>query len=158
MANFGAYPPNMAPQDALVVRQETEADHAVTPYTGDALMQAKFGPANPFRDESAPRDSRKRVLTGLAEETYISDHTFRSKHRAVERQGAPAREQMSGAQLKEQAAELRSKRQGKGDATVAEGDDAYVGPWAKYKRIEYEEVENEEELGSDEEYEVIEEE
>ncbi|KAH8881693.1 WD40 repeat-like protein [Thozetella sp. PMI_491] len=158
MANFGAYPPNMAPQDALVVRQETEADHAVVPYSGDVLMQAKFGPVNPFRDESVSRDTRKRVLTGHAEETYISEHTFRTKHRAIERAGAPAREHMSGAQLKQQAAQLRSTREGKGKATVAEGDDSYVGPWATYKRVEYEEVENEDELGSDEEYEVIEEE
>ncbi len=157
MANFGAYPPNMAPQDALIVRQETKDDHAVVPYSGDSLMQSTLGPANPFRDE-ASRESRKRVLTGHAEETYISEHTFRSKHRAVERSGGPSREHLTGAQLKQEASQLRSTREQRGDATVAEGTNAYVGPWAKYKRSEYEEVElNEDELGSDEEYEIVEE-
>ncbi|OIW28110.1 pre-mRNA-processing factor 17 [Coniochaeta ligniaria NRRL 30616] len=159
MAGFGEYPPNMAPQDALVVRQEAEPDHAVVPYTGEDLARPKFGPSNPFKDETAQVAlKRKNVLTGFAQETFLSEHTFRSKHRAVERRGGPEREFISGTQAKEEAARIRAKREAKGSATVAEGDHAYVGPWAKYKRADYEEVDVEDEakLGSDEEYEVVE--
>lgn len=161
MAGFGDYPPNMAPQDALIVRQQAEPDHAVVPYTGEDLARPKLGPSNPFKDGTAQTAlKRKNVMTGYAEETYISEHTFRSKHRAIERRGGPEREFVSGAEAKKEAERIRSHREGKGSAIVAEGDNAYVGPWAKYKRADYEEVEveDEAELGSDEEYEIVEEE
>ncbi|KAK4124518.1 WD40 repeat-like protein [Parathielavia appendiculata] len=170
---FSDYPPNLPVQDALIVRQVQPADHAVVPYTGDDLARPRLGPANPFRDDSATALSsttssslkRKNVLTGLAEETFISEHTFRAKHRAVERAGAggPQREGMSNREQKELHKRLRAEREAKGDATIADGDGAYVGPWARYKRERYEVVEvgegeEEAELGSDEEYEVVEEE
>lgn len=165
MADFGDYPPNLSVQDALVVRQNQPADHAVVPYTGDDLARPRLGPANPFRNESSTAASsassslkRKNVLTGLAEETFISEHTFRAKHRAIERAGAPEREGgLSGREQKEANKRLRGTREHKGDATVADGDGAYVGPWARYKWKEWEEVEEEGELGSGEEYEVVEE-
>lgn len=160
MADFGEYPPNMAPQDALVVRQQAEPDHAVVPYTAEDLARRPLGPANPFKSQTTDSNlKRKNVLTGFAEETLLSEHTFRSKHRAIERRGGPEREYVSGAKAKEEAARLRSKREGRGNATVAEGDNSYVGPWAKYKAAEYEDVEvgEDEELGSDEEYEIVEE-
>lgn len=156
MANFGEYPPNMAPQDALVVRQQAEQEHAVVPYSGDSLSQPKAGPANPFRDESIAV-KRKNVLTGHAEEMFLSEHTFRSKHRAVERNGGPERAYKSSATLKAEAARIRGTRENKGSATIAEGAGSYIGPWAKYKRPEYEVVGEDEELGSDEEYEIVEE-
>ncbi|KAK1500574.1 WD repeat domain-containing protein [Colletotrichum tamarilloi] len=155
MSGFGDYPPNMAPQDALVVRQEAEPDHAVVPYTGEDLARPRVGPANPFKDESAMTLKRKNVLTGRAEETYISEHTFRSKHRAVERKGGPEREYQTGAAVKEENARIRSGREGKGDATIVEGDGAYLGPWARYRREEYEVVGEGEALASDEEYEEV---
>lgn len=160
MADFSEYPPNMTPQDALVVRQQAEPDHAVVPYTAEDLARRPLGPANPFKDQTAESSlKRKNVLTGFAQETFLSEHTFRSKHRAIERRGGPEREFVSGAQAKEEAAKIRSKREGRGNATVAEGDNSYVGPWAKYKADEYEDVEigDDEELGSDEEYEIVEE-
>ncbi len=153
MADFRQYPANMAPQDALIVRQEAGPDHAVVPYSGEELTRPKFGPLNPFRDEMNSL-KRKNVLTGNAEETYVSEHTFRSKHRAIERKGGPGREYQSGVERKAMAKALRDTREKKGDATIADGDGAYVGPWAKYKRDEYEEVEQEE-LASDEEYEYV---
>lgn len=155
MSGFGDYPPNMAPQDALIVRQEAEPDHAVVPYTGEDLARPRVGPANPFKDESAMTLKRKNVLTGRAEETYISEHTFRSKHRAVERKGGPEREYQTGAAVKEENARIRSGREGKGDATIVEGDGAYLGPWARYRREEYEVVGEGEALASDEEYEEV---
>ncbi|KAK0725187.1 WD40-repeat-containing domain protein [Lasiosphaeris hirsuta] len=159
MADFEEYPPNLSVKDALVVRQEATADHAVVPYTGDDLSRPRLGPANPYKDEAEQAMlKRKNVLTGYASETFISEHTFRAKHRAVERGGGPEREFLTSRQAKEQAAKLRGMRESKGSATVADGDGAYVGPWAKYKRVEYEEVEvDEAELGSGEEY-VVEEE
>ncbi|KAK4034869.1 WD40-repeat-containing domain protein [Parachaetomium inaequale] len=151
---------------ALIVRQAQAPEHAVVPYTGADLLRARLGPANPFRDESSAAAElttttsslkRKNVLTGRAEETFISEHTFRAKHRAVERAGAggPQREGMSNRETKEVQKRLRGGREGKGDATVADGEGAYVGPWARYKRERYEVVEveeGEEELGSGEEY------
>ncbi|KAK4159532.1 WD40-repeat-containing domain protein [Cladorrhinum sp. PSN259] len=156
--NFGDYPPNLPVRDALIVREQAGPDHAVVPYTGEDLARPRLGPANPFRDESdsaVALRKRKNVLTGTAEETYISEHTFRSKHRAIERGGGPEREFLTGKQQKEINKQLRQQREVKGSATVADGDGAYVGPWAKYKRDEYElvEVEEGQELGS--EYEVV---
>jgi pre-mRNA-processing factor 17 len=177
MADVGDDAPHRPVQDALVRRATHGPDHAVVAYTGDDLSRPRLGPANPFRDDSstaltlasassasssAPQKKRKNVLTGHAEETFISEHTFRAKHRAVERAGAggPQREGMSSREQKEVHTRLRAEREGKGDATVADGDGAYVGPWAKYRRERYEVVEVEEgdELGSgDEEYEIVEE-
>ncbi|KAI8964605.1 WD40 repeat-like protein [Daldinia sp. FL1419] len=154
MSNFGEYPPNMAPQDALIVREHAEPDHAVVPYTGEDLARPKLGPLNPYKDE-ANALKRKNVLTGHAEETFLSEHTFRSKHRAIERKGGPEREYQSGAVVKEEAAKLRASREKKGNATIADGDGAYVGPWAKYQKDEYEEVGGDEELASDEEVEYV---
>lgn len=154
MADLGEYPPNMASQDALVLRQETGPEHAVVKYSGEELTRPQLGPANPFKDE-ANALKRKNVLTGNAEETFVSEHTFRSKHRAIERRGGPEREFQSGAQIKAEAKKIRAGREGKGDATIADGDGAYVGPWAKYKRDEYEEVGADEEVGSDEEVEYV---
>ncbi|KAL2755722.1 hypothetical protein ACRALDRAFT_1050970 [Sodiomyces alcalophilus JCM 7366] len=151
MSGLGEYPANMAPQDALIVRRETPQDHAVVPYSGEDLARPKLGPANPFKDETANL-KRKNVPTGFAEETYVSEHTFRAKHRAIERKGGPEREYQSGTAVKEEAARIRAAREAKGDATIVEGDGAYVGPWARYRRDEYEVVGEGEELASDEEY------
>ncbi|KOS23348.1 Pre-mRNA-processing factor 17 [Escovopsis weberi] len=165
MADFTEYPPNMAPQDALVVRSQQEPEHAVVAYSAQELSRRSFGPANPFREEAASSSSlsssshkRKNVLTGHAEETFLSEHTFRSKHRAVERKGGPGRQAQSSAEIKAEAARIRSGREGKGDATIAEGPGAYVGPWAKHRVNAYEVVADGEELASGEEYEIVEEE
>lgn len=177
MADFGDYPPNLAVKDALVVRQAQGPDHAVVPYTGDDLARPRLGPANPFRAESASSSAlvpaaaagstasssslkRKNVLTGTAEETFISEHTFRAKHRAVERAGAGVPQRaVTNREQKEVNRRLRAGREGKGNATIADGEGSYVGPWARYQRERYEVVEvgEDEELGSDEEYEVVEE-
>src|SRR3954470_7868033 len=102
MADFGDYPPNMAPQNALIARQAAGPEHAVVQYSADNLARATQGPANPFKDEKASL-KRKNVLTGYAEETYLSEHTFRDQHRAVQRRGV----HLSGAQAKEESARIR---------------------------------------------------
>ncbi|KAH8200408.1 hypothetical protein TruAng_005437 [Truncatella angustata] len=151
MSNFGEYPPNMPSQDALILREEDGPAHEVVKYSGQELTRPKLGPQNPFKDEQNAL-KRKNVLTGTAEETYVSEHTFRSKHRAVEGRGGPEREFQTGAQIKDEAKRIRAAREEKGDATIVDGPGEYVGPWAKYKREEYEEVGEDEELRSDEEY------
>ncbi|OAA60595.1 mRNA splicing factor [Niveomyces insectorum RCEF 264] len=141
MADFSEYPPNMAPQDALVVRAEAEPDHAVVPYSAEDLARPFYGPANPFRPDGGDLSNgalatqkRKNMLSGTATETYLSEYAFRAKHRAVERRGGPAREALSGDDVKAQNARLRASREDKGSASVADGDGAYVGPWARFKR------------------------
>lgn len=151
MSGFGDFPPNMAPRDALIVRQEAPPAHTVVRYSGEELARQELGPANPYQGANAKK--RKNLLTGHADEAFLDEHTFRSEHRAAERR---SREYQSGEAVKAAAAALRAKRQKKGDATILEGDNAYVGPWAKYRHHEEEEDEGEEPLGSDEEYEVVE--
>jgi pre-mRNA-processing factor 17 len=55
---------------------------------------------------------------------------------------------------------MRSRRDDKGSAAISDGDGAYVGPWARYRRPaageEVAEEDAEAELASDEEYEVVE--
>ncbi|KAK4171775.1 putative Pre-mRNA-processing factor [Triangularia setosa] len=158
MADFNEYPPDLPVRDALILRNHSAAEsaHAIVPYSASDLTRPSLGPANPFKGSNEPTtgDKRKNVLTGRAEETFISEHTFRAKHRAVERDGGPEREFLTNKQHKELARQFRSTREGKGSATVADGEGSYVGPWAKYKNTRWEEVELEEEreLGSDEEY------
>lgn len=78
-----------------------------------------------------------RVPTGFAAETYISDHSFRQGHRAVESGNTKKR-----------------KREGKGDSSVVTGAGAYKGPWARYEEERPDAV-SDEEFGSDEEVEII---
>ena len=168
MADFGDYPPNLTVTSALVVRESQAPDHAVVPYTGSDLARPRLGPANPFRNttstalattssSSSSSLKRKNVLTGTAEETFISEHTFRAKHRAVERVDGTGVERLKNREQKEVNKRLREKREGRGSATVADGEGSYVGPWARYKRQEWEEVGEGEEMLSGEEWEVVEE-
>jgi pre-mRNA-processing factor 17 len=78
-----------------------------------------------------------RVPTGFAAETYISEHTFRQGHRAVE-----------GGNTK------KRKREGKGDTSVVTGAGAYKGPWARYEE-EKPDAASDDEYGSDEEVEIV---
>lgn len=78
-----------------------------------------------------------RVPTGFATETYISEHTFRQGHRAIE-----------GGNTK------KRKREGKGDTSVVSGSGAYKGPWARYEE-ERPDAASDDEYGSDEEVEII---
>ncbi|KAF1941536.1 WD40 repeat-like protein [Clathrospora elynae] len=79
-----------------------------------------------------------RVPTGHAAETFISEHTFREGHRAVE----------GG------SASKKRKREGKGDPSVMSGAGAYRGPWAKYEE-ERPDAASDEEFGSDVEVEIV---
>jgi len=166
MPDFGEYPPNLPVRDALILResqaQAPTANHAVVPYTGENLARPSYGPANPFRDTSSSSASasgslkrKNNVLTGHAEEMYISEATFRAKHRAVEAVGGGV--MRSNREMKEVNKRLREMREDKGSATIADGEGAYIGPWARYKRREeYEVVDKKGEEEDGDEYEEVE--
>ena len=144
--------------------------------TYDNLARPSQGPLNPFKTSSGNALKRKNVLTGQAEETAMSEATFRTQHRtyqslgytqdpshngnyvgdqvAVEKYGG--RDVVQLRHSKDESAIIRSKRQRKGDASIVDGDGAYLGPWARYKGddIVYEQAEApaDQELGSDEEW------
>ncbi|KAF2837090.1 WD40 repeat-like protein [Patellaria atrata CBS 101060] len=65
--------------------------------------------------------TRGKVPTGYADEIAISEHSFRSAHRAQE----------SGSQSL--IASKKRKREAKGDSSVVYGANAYKGPWARYE-------------------------
>ena len=166
MADFGDYPPNMAPQNALLALRTDPTQQAVVSYAaGEDLVRQQHWPMNPFKPE-ASTGKRKNVPTGRAEETFLSEHDFRAKHRAVERAGGPERQHRSGAEARDEARRIRAGRDDKGDAIIPEGDGAYMGPWAAYGRQDVEgedvneyvneDVNGGEQFGSDDEYEIVE--
>lgn len=145
--------------------------------TYDDLTRPAQGPVNPFKTNSVGNGlKRKNVPTGHAEEAAISEATFITQHRTFQSLGYtrdPSRPdaivgdlaraaQYGGKDIvqikpsKEVSAALRKKRQKKGDASVVEGEGAYLGPWAKYEHddqmYEEEAAEAGYELASDEEY------
>ncbi|ETN38770.1 uncharacterized protein HMPREF1541_06808 [Cyphellophora europaea CBS 101466] len=142
----------------------------------DNLARPSQGPTNPYKTANGNALKRKNVLTGHAEETAISESTFRTQHRTFQSLGYTQDPSQNGAfvgnqaaiekyggkdviQLghsKEQSAAIRAKRQKRGDASVVEGDGMYLGPWAKYQSddVAYEqaELDADRELASDEEW------
>ncbi|OBT50289.1 hypothetical protein VE04_07907, partial [Pseudogymnoascus sp. 24MN13] len=76
MADLNAYPADMTPQNAVGARQPSGPDHAGVTYSAENLSRPTQGPANPFKDDVNSL-KRKNVPTGFAQETYMSEHTFR---------------------------------------------------------------------------------
>lgn len=130
------YPANLSPHDAVIGRQLSQAfaKHAAVPYSTDTLSGPVLGPANP----SNIVRKRKNVLTGNAEETFLSEHSFRTKHRAAECRGGPTGQITSGRFAKDEASRFRANRQKKGSAAIVEGVGSYIGPWAKHSKNESE--------------------
>ena len=62
--------------------------------------------------------TRGKVPTGYAEETFVSEASFRAAHRAIESTPNPSK---------------KRKREHKGDASVVFGANSYKGPWARYE-------------------------
>jgi len=144
--------------------------------TYDNLARPAQGPANPYTTSSGNALKRKNVLTGNAEETTMSEATFKTQHRTYQSLGYTRDPSLNGAfvgnqtavakyggrdvvQLrhrKEDNAAIRAKRQKKGDSSIVDGDGAYLGPWAKYHSddvaYEHAEAAADQELGSDEEW------
>jgi pre-mRNA-processing factor 17 len=144
--------------------------------TYDNLARPTQGPANPYKTSNGNALKRKNVLTGNAEETAMSESTFRTQHRTYQSLGYTQDPSQNGALVgnqaavakyggkdvvqlghsKEDSAALRAKRQRRGDASIVDGDGAYLGPWAKYQSddVAYEqaELDADRELASDEEW------
>jgi pre-mRNA-processing factor 17 len=144
--------------------------------TYEALSRPSQGPANPFKAENGNAMKRKNVLTGHAEETSVSDVTFRTQHRTYQARGYTQDPSQDGAYVgdqemvakfrgkdivqmrptKGQSQAIRSKRQKMGDPSIVDGEGAYKGPWARYQDddVAYEEEAAlaGEELASDEEW------
>ena len=119
------------------------------------LTRPLAGPANPFKPTSQITQ-KKNVLTGYAEPQEISEAAFRTQSRTFQALGyarnpslhtsggpefigdvAKAAE-MDGQNIveiaikKKESAALRKTREGKGDPSIVEGENAYKGPWAQY--------------------------
>lgn len=144
--------------------------------TYDNLARPTQGPANPFNTDSGNALKRKNLLTGNAEETSMSEATFKTQHRTFQSLGYTKDPSVNGgfvgnqaavaryggrdivelSHTKEDSAAIRSKRQKRGDAGVVDGEGSYLGPWAKYQSddVAYEEAEAaaDRELASDEEW------
>ena len=144
--------------------------------TYDNLARPAQGPVNPFKTTNGNALKRKNVLTGNAEETSMSESTFRTQHRTFQSLGYTQDPSQNGAFVGNQAAvaryggrdvvqlgsskaenaALRAKRQKRGDASIVDGEGAYIGPWAKYQSddVAYEQtqIDDDRELASDEEW------
>jgi pre-mRNA-processing factor 17 len=122
------------------------------PYS-DMILPVQ-GPENPF----GPRDRfmNQNALAGHVEEQAMTEHAFRQQHLTHSILGFSANPSVDPSapailgDVEAAAAhkfmtvdmhratnskkkELKRKREGKGDLEVADGDGAYVGPWAKWE-------------------------
>jgi len=168
--------PDVSLEDPMQLRQSLikPTDRSITHnMTYDQLSAPEAGPQNPFLGTDAASRKRKNVPTGFAEQSGISDATFRAQHRTFNSLGyAAIGEGFVGDQTaviahggkdvvqlrpsKRDTEAIRRKRQNKGDASVLDGEGAYLGPWARYNEAamatrddeeaeEYEDEEEEEE-------------
>ncbi|KAF8253804.1 WD40 repeat-like protein [Wilcoxina mikolae CBS 423.85] len=169
--------PEVSLEDPMQLRQslirptDTRITHNMT---YEQLTAPEAGPLNPFLGTDAAARKRKNVPTGYAEQSGISDATFRAQHRTFNSLGYAAvgegfvgnqqavalHEGKDVVQLrpsKKETEMIRRKRQKKGDAAIIDGEGAYLGPWARYNEVamaarndeegeEYESEEEEEEV------------
>jgi len=167
------------PQDPMQLRQSLikPTDKKITTnMTYDQLSAPVVGPSNPFLSAENASRKRKNVLTGYAEESAISDSTFRTQQRTFISLGYAKDPSLAAngssfvgnqesvvlhggkdvVQLRPSRQEtdaIKRKRTKKGDPSILEGDNAYVGPWAKYNEantLSESEGEDEEEEGEEE--------
>ncbi|PFH50772.1 hypothetical protein AMATHDRAFT_60420 [Amanita thiersii Skay4041] len=138
-------------QTSLVTRPTDTQMNVNIPYK-DMLMPLQ-GPENPFGDRN--RFLNQNALAGHVEEQAMTDHAFRSQHlthsilgysvnpsvdpnaptilgslEAAEANGFATIDTMRS--TRGQRKELKRKRKAKGDLEIADGDGAYVGPWASW--------------------------
>lgn len=137
-----------------LTRQEKTIISYNIPHTD--LSRPAAGPVNPFKPTEGSNLKRKNVLTGYAEETIISDHSFRTQHRTFQSKGYAVdpssnnhiigdvinAERLQGRDVvqmkpsKKASEAYRRKRQRKGDPSILEGEGAYRGPWARYHEVD----------------------
>ncbi|KAJ2359291.1 hypothetical protein IWW50_000013 [Coemansia erecta] len=101
----------------------------------EVLAQPLVGPT----DKEGDFGSKARNMTsGTAEEQAVDESTFRKQERMF-RQHGYANDPSNGSEgqmVGKQSAGLRTRkaqRKAKGDSAVLEGEDAYVGPWARFE-------------------------
>jgi pre-mRNA-processing factor 17 len=169
--------PEVSLEDPMLLRQSLikPTDRSITHnMTYEQLSAPEAGPLNPFLGTDSANRKRKNVPTGYAEQSGISDATFRAQHRTFNSLGYAAvgesfvgdfdavmrNEGKDVVQLrpsKKETEAIRRKRQKKGDVAILDGEGAYLGPWARYNEAamatrddeegeEYDEEEEEEEV------------
>lgn len=141
------------------------------------ISRPEQGPAHPYKTAEGNSLKRKNVLTGFAEELYISDATFATNHHKFQSVlgytnnpsgngefiGNQDKAQREGngevvhmGPSKQRSKELRAKRQKMGDPSIVEGEGRYLGPWRRYRdedlAYEDEAAVAGQDLASDEEY------
>jgi pre-mRNA-processing factor 17 len=117
------------------------------------MMLPLQGPENPFGDRN--RFINQNALAGHVEEQAMTEHAFRSQHlthsilgysanpsidlNAPSVLGSAESAQANGYATidtmrarKSQKKELKRKRQSRGNLDIADGEGAYVGPWASW--------------------------
>ncbi|KAK2462005.1 hypothetical protein APHAL10511_006468 [Amanita phalloides] len=147
-----AAPHDPLKQTSLVTRPTDTQMNVNIPYR-DMLMPLQ-GPENPFGERN--RFLNQNALAGHVEEQAMSDHAFRSQyltHSILGYSVNPSIDPSAPALLgsvenakangyatidsltatKTQKNELKRKRKPRGDLEVAEGEAAYVGPWASWE-------------------------
>ncbi|KIY47062.1 pre-mRNA splicing factor [Fistulina hepatica ATCC 64428] len=149
--------PHVLAEDVLhqtsLVTRPTDTQMNVNLSYSDMTLPVQ-GPENPFGDRN--RFLNQNALAGHVEEQAMSDHAFRSQHltHAILGYSAnPSIDPSAPATLgsiekarehdfatidalrstRAQRKELKRKRRPKGDLEVADGDDAYLGPWASWE-------------------------
>ena len=136
---------------SLVIRPSDTQINVNIPYN-DMILPIQ-GPENPFGDRN--RFLNQNALAGHVEEESMSEHAFRTQHLTHSILGYSANPSVDpnapalvGSVEKAQAnnfatldalhisrqnkKELKRKRKDKGDLSIADGDGAYIGPWAAW--------------------------
>ncbi|BFZ65322.1 hypothetical protein YB2330_006488 [Saitoella coloradoensis] len=144
----------------MMIAKPTDTQIMVNTSYSD-LSRPEQGPMNPFNQNSS---IKRNVLTGAVETQTITDAMFNAQQRTYNTYGYardPSQnaqgfvgnqdlaQQFEGSDIierkvsKAELAALKAKREKKGDASVLEGDNRYLGPWAAYK---HEEIADEDEM------------
>ncbi|RDB29438.1 Pre-mRNA-processing factor 17 [Hypsizygus marmoreus] len=139
-------------QTSLVTRPTDTQMNVNIPFND--MMLPVQGPQNPFGDRN--RFLNQNALAGHVEEQSMTEHAFRSQHlthsilgysanpsidpNAPSVLGSVESAQANGfatidtiRATRNQRKELKRKRKDKGDVEIADGDGAYVGPWAAWE-------------------------
>lgn len=137
---------------SLVTRPTDTQMNVNIPYKD--MMLPVQGPENPFGERN--RFANQNALAGHVEEQAMTEHAFRAQHLTHSILGysanpsidpnAPAllgsvdsAQENNFATLdtlratRSEKRELKRKRKNKGDLSVVDGDNAYVGPWASWE-------------------------
>lgn len=129
--------------------------------TYEDMSRPVAGPQDPFNQR---KNKGMNSLAGHVEEQAMDDYTFAMQQRTFDVKGYALNPSADGAAAKpfigsleaaqengysivdgirtsrREKREMKRKRAGKGDVSVVDGEDAYVGPWAGWEQDKQEEV------------------